>query len=104
MTTPENVMNPAAPVTAPALPWGLSRASSDNCTPFQPMAVAPKTAVTGSTSHAGHEGVANAIARPHRPASNPMTVSVRRGARTLSATAPQSYTTNDTANSSESKR
>ena len=35
-------MKPDAPVMAPASPGGARRAISDNCTPFQPIPVAPK--------------------------------------------------------------
>ena len=46
-TTPANVTKPAAPVIAPTWPAGALRATCDSCTPFQPIAVPPKSHAHG---------------------------------------------------------
>ena len=61
-----NVRKPLAPVTAPACPGGAWRATCDNCTPFQPMAVAPKHAHTASSAGVGHPAPKVAVAYAQR--------------------------------------
>src|SRR2546430_9177400 len=59
-------MKPDAPVMAPASPGGARRAISDNCTPFQPIPVAPKHAATRSKAASGQAGL-----KPTVPNANP---------------------------------
>src|SRR5207248_10384705 len=78
-TTPPNVMKPDAPVMAPASPGGARRAISDNCTPFQPIPVAPKHAATRSKAASGQPGLKPTVANANPAEATPITPSRRRG-------------------------
>src|SRR5438876_281053 len=58
---------------------GARRATSDNCTPFQPIAVAPKHAATASKAASGQAALKATAANAHAAEAIPITPSRRRG-------------------------
>ena len=79
MTTPEKPMKPAAPVIGPASPGGECRATSASCTPFQPIAVAPKSAAISSSGTTGQSPGYSAVAIAEIPAITPIRPSTISG-------------------------